>query len=104
MKVKQLPNQRHIITVGCFCLLIASVVAYMYFLSLSVVHVVMRKEVLQDINQLRSEIAFLESSYIEANHVISQRVATADGFNAIKDKVFINQTEDQGLVLRTAND
>lgn len=103
MNVRKLSSQRHLITVSCFGLLILSVVAYMYFLSLSVVHVVMRKEVLQDINQLRSEIAFLESSYIEANHVISQQVATADGFSAVKDKVFIRSGGD-GLVLKTANE
>ncbi len=103
MNVRKLHTERHLITVSCFSLLVVSVVAYMYFLSLSVVHVVMRKEVLQEINQLRSEIAFLESSYIEANHVISQQVATADGFSAVKDKVFI-KSGGEGLVLRTAND
>ncbi len=88
---------------SCLGLLVLSVIAYMYFLSLSVVHVVMRKEVLTEINQLRSEIAFLESSYIEANHVISQQVANTDGFVAVKEKVFITSGGD-GLVLRTAND
>ncbi len=103
MNAQKLHTQRHLITVSCFGVLIVSVVAYMYFLSLSVVHVVMRKEVLQEINQLRSEIAFLESSYIEANHIISQQVATADGFSAVKDKVFI-KSGGEGLVLRTANE
>jgi hypothetical protein len=103
MKVQTLQTERHLITVSCIGLLFVSVISYMYFLSLSVVHVVMRKEVLQEINQLRSEIAFLESSYIEANHVISQQVATADGFSAVKDKVFI-KSGGEGLVLRTANE
>jgi hypothetical protein len=64
----------------------------------------MRKDALQQMGQLRSEIAYLESAYIEANHVISTRVATAEGFNEIKDKVFISATPDQNLVLRTTND
>jgi hypothetical protein len=94
-------NQKHLITVSCFMLLILGVVSYMYFLSLSVVHVVMRKEVLQETQQLRSEIAFLESSYIEAHHAISQRVSTASGFSAVQDKIFIQETDDTALVLRT---
>lgn len=104
MNVRKLHTERHLITMSCLGLLLVSVVAYMYFLSLSVVHVVMRKEVLEEINQLRSEIAFLESSYIEANHVISQKVATADGFSAVKDKVFITSGGEEGLTLRTVND
>ncbi len=103
MNARKLPSQRHFITVSCLGLLVVSVVAYMYFLSVSVVHVVMRKEVIQSINQLRSEIAFLESSYIEANHLISQQVATANGFNAVKDKVFIRSGGDD-LVLKTQNE
>lgn len=97
-------KERQVITGACFVLLILSVVAYMYFLSLSVVHVVMRKDTLQEITQLRSDIAFLESSYIEANYEISQKVALADEFAAVKDKIFIRQSLDQGLVLRTANE
>ncbi len=89
---------------GCLLVLVMSVVAYMYFLSLSVVHVVMRKEVMQEINQLRSEIAFLESSYIEANHVISKRVALEPGFTSVQDKIFIHKTAGDGLVLRTTNE
>jgi hypothetical protein len=76
----------------------------MYFLSLSVVHVVMRKEVLQETNRLRSEIAFLETSYIEAHHTISSRAATADGFTEIRDKIFISATPGASLVLRNAGE
>ncbi len=104
MKLANTNKDRYIITATCFTLLILSVVAYMYFLSLSVVHVVMRKDTLHDITQLRSDIAFLESSYIEANYEISQKVAMADEFSAVKDKVFIKQSIDQGLVLRTTNE
>lgn len=101
MNVKKVRIKHHFIT-ACFAtVLVAGVVAYMYFLSLSVVHVVMRKEVLQETNRLRSEIAFLETSYIEAHHTISNRVATADGFTEIRDKIFISATPETNLVLRT---
>jgi hypothetical protein len=103
MNLKKLHFDHHHITGLCVMLIILGAVAYMYFLSLSVVHVVMRKEVNQNINQLRSEIAYLESAYIEAHHVISSRVATTEGFNEIKEKVFIN-TAEQNLVLRTSGE
>lgn len=74
--------------------------AYMYFLSLSVVQVVARKDTMQDITQLRSDIAFLESSYIEANYEISQKVALNTEFSAVKDKIFIKESGIDGLVLR----
>lgn len=103
MKTASLQLHNHLITSLCFGLLIVSIVAYMYFLSLSVLHVVMRQEASQHISQLRSEIAHLESSYIEAKHQISARVANLDGFNQDQDKIFISKAE-QSLVLRTAGE
>ncbi len=94
----------HFVTILGIGLLIFGVLAYMYFLSLSVVHVVVRKEVLRDINSVRSELALLEAKYIEANHIISTRVATLDGFSEVQDKVFINAVTPQGLVLRTTSE
>ncbi len=99
MKLKPLHFNNNLITTVCIGLLIFGVVAYIYFLSLSVVHVVMRKEATAQIGQLRSDIAYLEASYIEAKHQISARVASLDGFNQNQRKVFISK-EEQSLVLR----
>ncbi len=99
MNVKALHLNNHHITTICFGLIIVGILAYMYFLSLSVVHVVMRKEATAQIGQLRSEIAKLETSYIEAKHNISAQVATLEGYNQNQDKIFINK--DTALVLRT---
>ena len=104
MNAKKLRTKHHLITASFATLLLLGVVAYMYFLSLSVVHVVMRKEVIQQTNQLRSEIAFLETEYIEAHHTISTRVATLDGFNQVENKIFIKANVSQNLVLRTAGE
>jgi uncharacterized small protein (DUF1192 family) len=73
----------------------------MYFLSLSVVHVVMRKETDQKISLLRSEISNLEASYIEAKHQISARVASLDGYENNQEKIFISRVE-PSLVLNSA--
>jgi hypothetical protein len=104
MSIKKLQNKHHFITLACATLLVGVVVAYMYFLSLSVVHVVMRKETSGEIERLRSEIAFLESSYIEASHHINQRVAHMPGFSSIEDKVFITKDTSASLVLNTSNE
>lgn len=101
---KIIHNKPHYVTALGFGVIVFGVLAYMYFLSLSVVHVVIRKEVLRDTNVLRSEIALLETKYIEANHIISTRVATLDGFTEVQNKVFINAEAPQGLVLRTASE
>lgn len=82
-------------------MLILSVVAYLYFLNISVVHVVMRKEATQEQNSLRTEIAMLETNYIQAQHAIAARIATLDGYNVETSKVFVNRGTTDTLVLQT---
>lgn len=72
---------------------------YLYFLNLSVVHVVMRKETLAEQNQLRTEIAALETSYIEAQHKIAGRIAHLDGYSIDTAKIFVTRGQ-ESLVLR----
>jgi biopolymer transport protein ExbB/TolQ len=103
MNTKAIKYNAHIFTSVCVFIFVSSVIAYMYFLSLSVVHVVMRKEATQQVSQLRSDIADLESSYIEARHQISAKVANLDGFNHNQAKIFISKAE-QSLVLRSATE
>jgi hypothetical protein len=100
----QVINQyNHLITTACIGLFLVSIALYMYFLSLSVMHVVMRKEAIHNLNELRSEIARLESAYIVAQHRISTEVATVGGFTENENKIFISRAE-QNLVLRSANE
>ncbi len=82
-----------------FTLLAIAVGAYLYFLNVSVVHVVMRKEILQEQNQLRTEIAQLETSYIEAQHKIANRIADLHGYSVDTPKIFVTRGE-SSLVLR----
>jgi hypothetical protein len=53
----------------------------------------MRKEATLEQNQLRAEIAMLETNYIEAQHAIAARIATLDGYNTETEKVFVNRGE-----------
>lgn len=95
--IKVTPAQQSFFCVG---LLVSAVFAYLYFLNLSVVHVVMRKEATQQENQLRTEIAMLETSYIDSQHKIADRIATAEGYNNVDtEKVFVTRGA-SNLVLR----
>ena len=85
-------------TLACFGAVLLSIFLYLYFLNVSVVHVVMRKDAIREINNLNTEIAMLESAYIEAEHTITTRIATLDGYNADTKKVFLNTSSDS-LVL-----
>lgn len=80
---------------GCFFL----VVLYVYFLNMSVVHVVLQKETIHTIQDLKNEIAVLESDYIEAQHTIAARMATIDGLTAERNKTFVRRATESELVL-----
>ncbi len=86
------------ITLGCLCVLALSVVAYLYFLNVSVVHVVMRQDAAVEIKELQTEIAVLESEYIDAQHTISSRIAMLDGYSTDSEKIFVSRAG-AGLVL-----
>lgn len=68
-------------------------VAYIYFLSASVVHVVIRKEVTNELASLHSEIATLEAEYIQRQHAVSDEIATQKGFVAVRDKIFLDRSD-----------
>lgn len=73
--------------------LFALVTLYMYFLSMSVVHVVLRKEVIQKTAAVESQIASLEASYITAQHTVSNKMAALENFTQNDTKVFIQRNE-----------
>lgn len=84
-------------------LLIGMLALYVYFVSASVVQVVMRKEINQEISSISSHISKLEAQYIDEQHAVSDDVASMKGYVAIDDKVFIDRTEST-LVLSNNNE
>lgn len=74
------------------------VFAYIYFLNVSVVHVVMRKEAMQDVQELKNQIALLETEYITVQHTIAARMAAVDGYREDSEKVFVARTNTPNLV------
>jgi len=87
------------VTIGCLFLLVLSVVLYLYFLNMSVVHVVMRTQYTQEQNTLRNDIAMLEASYIESQHAVAARIASLQGYDTDVSKIFVSR-EAASLVLR----
>ena len=82
-----------------FGVLVLLVLSYMYFVSMSIVEVVMRQEASRDIRSLQTEIALLETTYIDAQHAISADIASLQGFVQTADKIFLDRTP-SSLVLR----
>ncbi len=77
--------------------------AYMYFVSASVVHVVIRKEINQEVLRTSSYVSQLEAEYIEAQHSVSNEIASREGYQEVDNKIFIDRTETT-LVLGRNND
>jgi hypothetical protein len=74
-------------------LVVSMVVLYLYFLNMSVVHVVMRTEHVQERHHLNTEIADLEAVYIESQHVIASRVGDLSGYNTDTPKIFVSRKQ-----------
>lgn len=71
---------------------LAVFVAYMYFVSASVMHVVMRKEVDSQIAEVGSMVSQLEAEYIEEQHLVSNEIAVQSGYVVADTKIFIDRT------------
>ncbi|MDC1205637.1 hypothetical protein N8083_02200 [Candidatus Pacebacteria bacterium] len=94
-------SQRDRLYVGvAFSFLLLLFSLYIYFVSASVVHVVMRQEAQREINTLHSEISQLEAAYIKAQHMVSSDIASLVGYVVANDKIFIDRS-DAALVLST---
>ena len=90
--MQQIQNRQRVYFVFVVSVLLAMFGAYVYFVSASVVHVVIRKEINQEIGQLHSEISALETDYISAQHALSSDIATREGFVETGKKIFIDRT------------
>ena len=73
--MQQIQNRQRMYFVFVVSVLLAMFGACVYFVSDSVVHVVVRKEINQEIGQPPSEISALETDYIYAQHALSSDIA-----------------------------
>ena len=72
---------------------------YIYFLSASVSHVVMRSQAERSIGQAQSELSELETELMISQHRVSAEIANLDGYSEPKNRIFIDRSK-ESLVLR----
>ena len=86
------------VTIGCFFLLVCSVMLYLYFLNMSVVEVVVRGSHIEQQRVLGGQIATLEAEYIDAQHTIAARIAMVGDYTQNQPKYFVSRAQ-SSLVL-----
>jgi uncharacterized SAM-binding protein YcdF (DUF218 family) len=92
------PSRKFITTI-LGVILFAFIVLYMYLLSVSVVHVVMRKEAVQDLRALESEIAELETAFMLAQHVVSVAIIDNQQYTETSEKIFVNRSKSTAVAV-----
>ncbi|MFN3188723.1 MAG: hypothetical protein ACK42D_04260 [Candidatus Paceibacteria bacterium] len=90
--IRFLLPSRKIITTILGIAVLSCVVLYMYLLTMSVVHVVMRKEATQDLRALETEIAALETDFMLAQHVVSTAIVDNQQYTETSEKIFVNRS------------
>lgn len=95
---RYIPNARAQ-TYIAFAALVILFIAYVYFLCASVVHVVIRKEVMSELASVNSEVSRLEAEYIKRQHAVSDAVVEQKGFVAVAEKVFLERGDDTSVAL-----
>jgi len=84
----ELPS-RKLVTTFLGAILLSCVAMYMYLLTMSVVHVVMRKEATQNLRALESEIAALETDFMLAQHEVSNAIVNNQQYIETSEKIFV---------------
>ncbi len=64
---------------------------YVYFVSVAVAHVVVRKEVSQEVVATETRISELESDYIATKNHVTEDMALTRGFHINEEKVFVRK-------------
>ncbi len=85
-------NTEKQICIALAIVLLGLFVSYVYLVSASIVHVVIRTELNQEIQKVSSEISIMEGSYIAAQHKVSASIATLHGYTENSHKVFIDRS------------
>ncbi len=76
-----------------FCLATLLFTTYIYLISASVHHLIVRTELQQELRQINSQLSSLDARYIDAQHRISASIATLEGYTQPEVKIFIDRTE-----------
>lgn len=86
-----------------FWVLVAATVAmlalYIYFISASVINIVLRKEMLLEISAAHSRIGDLEAQYLAITNTIDANYAEAEGFAFVDSPVYVSRSDAGSLTL-----
>lgn len=82
------------------CTLFLFILLYGYFVSTSIINVLVRKEVEQSITDVNSRLSELETHYLVLKNQITLEYAYTRGFVDITDKQFTVRAAAAGLSLR----
>jgi len=74
-------------------LMIVFAALYMYAISASIVHVVLREEIALDIAKTHSNIGVSEAKYLALQNTINEALAIEKGFIALPNKQFARRTD-----------
>lgn len=99
-RIQKTLNNENLHLLGALALILSLTALYVYFLSATVVYVVIQKEIRSQIGELNAEISSLEAEYIERQHAVSDEIASLQGFVPTGKKIFIDKSE-TSLVLST---
>ncbi|MFT7507735.1 MAG: hypothetical protein ACI92I_000903 [Acidimicrobiales bacterium] len=91
-KKQQLHIEKHV-CIGLTLVSMLLFISYIYLISASVVHVVIRTEVNQETQKISSEISLLEGRFIEAQYKVIADIASLQGYTQTSKKMFIDRTE-----------
>lgn len=72
---------------------------YIYFISASVINVVLREDMLVKVAETHSRISALETAYLEKKNKIDASYAQSLGFVALQEKTFVRDVGSEGKSL-----
>jgi hypothetical protein len=73
---------------------------YMYFLSASIVNVVIRQEIDTEIRETSTRIAELEARYVAAKGTVTEATASEKGFMNASTKTFVSKKSENVVLSR----
>jgi hypothetical protein len=82
---------------GVLVILLAAI--YMYAVSASVLHVVLREEVLKETASMHSQMGELEGKYFTMQSSITRSLAVESGYIPLTDKQFVSTNAQNGITL-----
>ena len=91
LKPHTMYRRRHYALAGSFSCLVIIFVAYIYFVSASIVHVVISQEINQKIVAVNAEISEYEATYIKLQAGVSSEAAIENGFVLATDKIYVKR-------------